>query len=599
MTRSTFGRAPRRRAWSALLLAVAMTASACGGTAAATDPPARTTAPGPSSDVAVPSSDVTASAGASAGTTAGPSASAAPATVIVPPSIGSAKLFHLQLATDIDGQGNPIGQSTAFPSGTKLIFGLLAWHYAPKDTELRLRLFQGDRLVGEASHVVADYGSYTDRNVGFVYPFSSDTPFPDGLYTMAVEYNGVQDEIVPFTIGNGPLADPVLGSGTQSGGIPYANPPDVLIVTRKSVLRAKLGAAASDRVFAAASLVGDLHDLEADGVTRSTADDAIAEVHRLLKARTYKYLLILGNDDAVPYFHFPNPEATGDGPDLEGTDLPVDWVASDNEYTDLNGDQYGVPDIAVARIPSSDDATLLLRQLGENIPPDGGAYVLINQERRSQAGLLLSTMADVVKVRVTYAPPADPQSFAGSADASQARYLYVLLHGIGTRTDAWYTNTGAWQATDSSQPLDGEWTVFEGDQVKAVTVQSNPTSTGVVQVGACYGAWTLDTIQAPVHKTADNNLALHYLKGGARAFIADTHISYSFSMSPGDTPEGRTGFEYLYWDGLRSGLSPIDAFQQAEVRLSDAIDALRNAGEIDAAAATWKTMHYMVYLGRP
>ena len=58
-------------------------------------------------------------------------------------------------------------------------------------------------------------------------------------------------------------------------------------------------------------------------------------------------------------------------------------------------------------------------------------------------------------------------------------------------------------------------------------METNPTSRGVVQIGACYGAWTLDTIQEPVHKTADNNLALHYLKGGSRAYIADTHLSYS------------------------------------------------------------------------
>ena len=34
----------------------------------------------------------------------GPAASAAPT---LPPSIGNAVLFHLQLATDIDGYGNP------------------------------------------------------------------------------------------------------------------------------------------------------------------------------------------------------------------------------------------------------------------------------------------------------------------------------------------------------------------------------------------------------------------------------------------------------------------------------------------------------------
>jgi hypothetical protein len=121
----------------------------------------------------------------------------------------------------------------------------------------------------------------------------------------------------------------------------------------------------------------------------------------------------------------------------------------------------------------------------------------------------------------------------------------------------------------------------------------------VVQVGACYGAWTLDTVQEPVHKTAANNLALHYLKGGTRAYIADTHLSYSTVMGPGDTPRGRTGFEFLFWQGIGKGMAPIDAFQAAKVGIAKAIDTLVAAGEIDAAKTNLKTLHYMVYLGRP
>ena len=583
----------RRAPWIALVIVLVLAVNACGGSAATVT----TTLTPDATSVPVASAGVASTAGAQPSVGGATAASAAPGTNTLPPSTGAAVLFHLQLASDISVDGTPIGESTAFPSGTSLIFGLLGWHYVPQDTELRLRLFQGDRLVTEASHTVLDSGASLDTNVGFVFPFKSSTPFDDGAYTMAVDYNGVEDEIVPFTIGDSPASDPVIGSGSQSGPIPYANPADVLVVTRESVLRAKLGSAA-ERVFAAASAVGDLHDLEADGVTRSTPAATIAEVHRLLGLRTYRYLLILGNDDAVPFYHFPNPEAKGDAPDLEGSGLPVDWVASDNEYADLDGDQYGVPDLAIARIPSSDDADLLLRQLGENVPPDGGGYVLINQERRSHSGLVLSTMADVVKTRVTYAPPTTPQSFAASIDAAGARYLYVLLHGIGVNTGAWWTNAESWTPDSEGKPLDNEWTLYEADQTEAVDVKDNPTSTGVVQVGACYGAWTIDTVKVPQHKTADNNLALHYLKGGARAFIADTHISYSYAMSPGDTPAGRTGFEYLYWDGIRSGLTPVDAFQQAKVRIADAIDASRNAGEIDTASATFKTLHYMVYLGR-
>jgi len=62
-----------------------------------------------------------------------PAAVAAPQ---LPPSVGNAVLFHLQLAADIDANGNPIGQGTSFPEGTKVILGLLGWSSVAPGTEL-------------------------------------------------------------------------------------------------------------------------------------------------------------------------------------------------------------------------------------------------------------------------------------------------------------------------------------------------------------------------------------------------------------------------------------------------------------------------------
>ncbi len=516
----------------------------------------------------------------------------------LPPSVGTSILYHLQLATDIDNAGNPLGQGSAFESGTKTIYGLLGWQYVPAGTELKLRLFQGDRFVYETAHTVVNSSGAHDAGAGFVYPFHAGDGFPDGAYTVEVDYNGVPDEVVPFTVGGGDQFDAVVGSGVQSGPIPYASPSDVLVVTRASVLRQKLGQRA-DEVLAAAGRVGDLHDLEADGVTRETPDAALAEVHRLLRARTYKYLLIIGNDDAVPYIHVANPLADSEAEALKDWELPADWVPSDNLYTDLDGDRYGTPDLAVARIPSSDDAGLLLTQLSDIVPPDGSGFALINQERKSQAGLIVNQIGSMAEVQLEYSPPVQGASFGGNQNAANARYLYVLLHGIGVTTNAWAANTVAWQPGDQNSPLDAEWTVSDSSQIDAVTADSNPTSHGVVQIGACYGAWTLDTVQAPQHKTADNNLALHYLRSGTRAYVADTHLSYSVPMAPGDTPTGRTGFELLFWKAIASGMTPIDAFQAAKAGTAQAIDVLVAAGDIDAAKINLKTLHYMVYLGRP
>ena len=525
-----------------------------------------------------------------------PAAVAAPE---LPPSVGNAVLFHLQLATDIGVDGSPIGQGSAFPEGTEVIFGLLGWSFVPPGTELKLRLFEGDRFAGEVSHVVvSESGSAAGTSAGFVFPFVQKGGFPAGSYMIEVDYNGVPDEVVPFTVGSGTEYDAVLGSGSASGPIPYKSPSDVLVVTRAAFLRDKLGAGA-DAVFSAAARVGDLHDLEADGVTRDTPAKAAAEVQRLLKGRPYKYLLIIGNDDTVPYFRVANPMEDSEKGALSEWELPADWLPSDNFYTDLDGDPWGVPDLPVARIPSSDDAELLLTQLGDLVPPDGGAFALVNQERKSQAGVVLGTIDTKVQVRLQYSPPVDAASFGSNVDAESARYLYILLHGIGVLTNAWSANTVAWEASDANSPLDAEWIVHESTQLDAVTAGTDPVSRGVVQVGACYGAWTLDTVQEPVHKTADNNLALHYLKSGARAFVADTHLSYSTLLGPTETPRGRTGFEMLFWRGINEGLAPIDAFQKAKVGIGQAIDALVQAGDIDSAKINLKTLHYMVYLGRP
>ena len=527
---------------------------------------------------------------------AGQHASASPTEI--PASTGSATLYHLELATDLDSQGLPTGLSSSFPEGTKAIFGLLGWSYVPEGTELKVRLFEADRLLGETSHTVVNASGADGNGAGFIFPLVVKSGFTAGSYMVEVDYNGVPEEFVPFTVGSGGTFDAAIGTGSKSGPIPYANPADVLVVTRTSVLRQNLGSR-TDEVLAAAPRVGDLHDLEADGVTRDTADLAGEEVHRLLRAHTYKYLLIIGNDDTVPYYRVANPVGDSEASALADWQLPSDWVASDNYYTDLDGDKYATPDLAVARIPSSDDADLLLTQLGDIVPPDGGAFALINQERKSQAGLITGTIAEMVQTRLEYTPPTTGAEFGANTDAQNARYLYVLLHGIGVATQTWEANTVAWAPIDTKDPLGAEWTVYDAATTPGVDIAANPGSHGVVQIGACYGAWTLDTIQEPVHKTADNDLALHYLKSGTRAYVADTHISYTTRMGPDSTPSGRTGFEYLFWSAVASGMTPIDAFQAAKVGTAKAIDKLIAAGDIDSAKITLKTLHYMVYLGRP
>jgi hypothetical protein len=513
---------------------------------------------------------------------------------VTPPSTGQAVLLHTQFATSIDEQGVPLGETNAFPEGTTQILALVGWQRAEIGTELLFRLFQDDRLVLETAHIIEG-----GRNAGFVVPLVAAEGFPAGAYAAEISWNGVPDEIATFSVGEVPPTDVILGSGDAAGPMPYAAPSEVLIVTRERVLRERLGGDADD-VLEAARRVGELHDLEADGADRSTPELAADEVHRLLAGGPFRYLLILGNDDAVPFFHVPNPVADEERSSLRGWDLPAEWVPSDDPYANLDGDEYAIPEVAAARIPSSDDAELLLTQLSDLLPPDGHAYALLNQERRTQAAPVIATIGAKVAVQLDYAPPVATDAFA-AGPAGTSRYLYVLLHGIGVLTDAWSANLEVWAPADPADPYVGEWIVesSEMDQMDAVSIENNPGSRGLVNIGACYGAWTLDTIQEPVHKTADNNLALHYLKSGARAFVADTHLSYTVLQDDEDIPLGRTGFERVFWRSITDGLTPIDAFHQAKLEIGASIATLAAQGEASDAALNLKTLHYMIYLGRP
>ena len=509
-----------------------------------------------------------------------------------PPSIGEALLYHLQFATNIR-DGFPLDNGTTFPDDAPRILTLVGWDFAPFLTELGLRLYHGDRLVMDDARYVV-----TSQRAGYVFNYEPDDGLDTGTYTAELYYNGVIEEVATFEVlpaGSVPDAGETTGTSEgDSGQVPYVDPAELLIVTRASVLRANLGSQA-DAVLQAASQVGNLIDLEADGATRDDPDEAIDEVHRLLGSGPYRYLLILGNDDAVPFARVANPLGADEADSMAGWELPAEWLPSDDPYTDLDGDEWGVPDLPVARIPSSEDAELLLAQLGENVPPDGGGYALINQVRRGQLAPVVETMDDEVPVETWYAPPVDAEGFVDGA-GQESRYVNILLHGIGVTTDEWSGDVVVWEP--QTDDLDGEWWVGVGDQIAAVDL-AGASSRGIVNVGACFGAWTLDTIQEPTHKTADNNLALAYLKAGTRAFIGSTHTTYSAVNTTSGPYVGVHGFEILFWRELLNGASPIDAFHLAKVRVAEVIDEAIAAENPEAAALNLKTLHHVIYLGRP
>ncbi len=356
----------------------------------------------------------------------------------------------------------------------------------------------------------------------------------------------------------------------------------------------------ADAVLAAAARVGTLRDLEADGVTRGTVDTAVAEVHRLLSAGSYRYLLILGNDDVVPFAHLVNPVADEERDVLDSWELPADWVPSDNPYTDLDGDDWGIPDIAVARIPSSDDADLLLTQLGENVPPEGGAFALINQKRRNIAGTVLGDDRRLRAASRRATPRRRRPPRSRHDGAGRARFTYVLLHGIGVTTDEWATDIVAWSPEDLSN-LDGQWVVKSGGEATAITVAQAGVKGGIVEVGACYGGWTLDTIARarstrPQPTTSPSRTCA---RGPGRTSPTRTSRT-ARSIGADGTPVARTGFELLFWRALlaRRLADRCVPDRQGRHRPRDRRRPSPSA-TTDAAVLDFKTLEIMVYLGRP
>jgi hypothetical protein len=531
------------------------------------------------------------SGGSTGGGGGGGGGGAEPGATFAPGQCSLTNLSHIQFATAIQ-PGEAPALSDDFPTGTRQILGLLSWACVPEGTALSVQVFRDKELVLTAPEHTVRVASRTDATaevplVGHVFTLGWNDPsgWPDGDYLVTVAFGGTVDEYASFSVGR--TAGLTWPGADDTGPIPYKAASDVLILTNTAVLRENLGTADTERVVQAAKRVGVVFDLADRGVVRGDARAAADAIRPELSR--YRYLLILGNDDAVPFFQLPNPIA-----DEKVYDGIVD-VASDDPYTDLDADTYGVPDLPTARIPSSDDVDLLLRQLGDQTLPDGHGFVLLNQQRQREGQAIIDAInAGGRKVDVRYAPPVGPTEF--NLQSGSNRYVYALIHGSGRKTDTWWANVQLW-TSPQGPPDDQEWIVDGTFQDAAIELADNPGSAGLVQVGACYGAYTIPV--GGVAKTAENSLALMYLKSGARAFIADTHLSYSAQQLDDGILRGRTGFEVAFWEAMNKGNAPIDAFFEAKQRIAQATAALYAKGEVSYGQVDEKTIHYMVYLGRP
>jgi hypothetical protein len=548
-----------------------------------------------------------------------PAPGGGPKAPVTPESrITGASIHQIVFATPFDPNASSLtGITDTFKAGTPTIVVLIAWDLIEVGASLDVKLFAEDRLVAEQAVTPSRPSPghpRADQDGGFAIPFSMDGGFAAGQYSAELDYDGLPEQVASFVVNDtgdgaplpGNLDSSPGGTSADLGPMPYADPAGVLVVTRSSALRLHMGDHA-DAVLAAAARVGTLHDLDADFGANGLplpAGAAIAAVRAALQAGSYQDVLILGGNDTVPFGRIPLPDSVNFGDEFSDEQVPGDYVISDDPYTDLDADALGMPDLPVARIPTSDDADLMLTQLGDIPSPPTGAFAIVNEVRRTLADGPLDIINSVTPVTLYYSPPTLAAQLPQTNEA-QARFVYVLLHGDATLTDTWWGELQQWIPLDATDPLT-EYTHQEQNYSKGVTVPVAGAPGAFVDVGACFGAYTLDTVYGDTHKTDANSLALKFLASGSRAFVADTYVSISTNSDPGGTIEARTGFEVLLWQAVQTGMTPIDAFFAAKTELGQ-IAARQYAdangdGRPDSPLIgdeNFLTVHEMAYYGRP
>ncbi len=246
---------------------------------------------------------------------------------------------------------------------------------------------------------------------------------------------------------------------------------------------------------------------------------------------------------------------------------------------------------------------LMLTQLGDNQPQARGR-VLAGQRgtpqlrRRTTRGGQRDDAGDALLLAADAHRP-------GAADqrAERAHTSTSCCTASGSQTDTWYGEIQKWTPhRPRAIPL-SEYDHEENDYTNGLTVPSAGAPGAIVQVGACFGAYTLDSPFGNTHKTRDNSLAMKFLAAGSRAFIADTYISESTNAIRARHSRRAPAARSSSGRPCKDGATPIDAFFSRQVRsTAQMIQQQYAAGDPNQSLSgdtNFLALHEMVYLGRP
>jgi hypothetical protein len=292
----------------------------------------------------------------------------------------------------------------------------------------------------------------------------------------------------------------------------------------------------------------------------------------LIQRNDLRHLLILGDDDVVPFCRVSNPTEDQD-----------EDIYTDAPYAARNGSSL-LPTRSVGRLPCGDAESLLqlvdhavqAHSEAARVAPSSRLKALSRILKRSKQGdpqaESIGYTASVWKEasravfeaigqprHLRMSPPVSHREFTLLAEG-KPRFSYFNLHGVEGEP-AWYGQRDPDFAADyplfpvALLPQD-----IRAEHIAGTTVFTE----------ACYGADVLD-------RTAKDSIALKFLSEGARAVVGSTRLAYG-SLTP--PLAGADLLGRFFWMAVLSGMPIGQSLQWA--KLSFANDLLNRQGYLDS-----------------
>lgn len=377
-----------------------------------------------------------------------------------------------------------------------------------------------------------------------------------------------------------------------------------LSVTVGSALRAKYPAAGTKRITAAIAAwikadrargittihleLDDTAAMKAQGVAALTGKATATKVKRAIDALAKKlapdYIVILGGDDVVPYFHVANPsyDPNGDTDRTVPTDNPY---ACSAPYVAKTLKSYLVPDRVVGRIP--------------DLPAAKGGG-----DAAGLAGLLATAAAWKPKPRSFYA-----KAYATCCDEWKKAGA-ATLQNLGLPTADLMISPPAADATTQARQRLGRtlhMTKCHGAEFDAhfygqkggnyPEILSAATLAGRFPAGTlaaamcCYGAQVYSPGDPRANPAGTLPISMTYLAGGAPAFMGSTKIAWVGPEAMMCADWIVAGYLKKVLDGASVGRAMLESRQ-------DYLQYLVNQGQRPDTADE-KTLIEFVLLGDP